>query len=240
MYISEKDWKNYIDKLSGLDKKAGELMLAWVQKHGFSDTDALIDYAYGLVTKYGEGTAALAAAMYDALAEVQDKFYPPADVAPTPDWDEVKNHINDTLKRSRNEKSVSGTVSRLVKRAGADTMLNNAERDGAQFAWVPSGDTCAFCITLASRGWQYMSDKARKNGHASHIHANCDCTYAVRFDNKSGVSGYDPKVYQDMYYGAEGNSPQDKINSIRRMKYQENKDRINAQKRAAYAERKVE
>ena len=83
-----------------------------------------------------------------------------------------------------------------------------------------------------------MSKKALKNGHAEHIHSNCDCTYAVRFDGKSGVAGYDPKKYEDMYYGADGDTPQDRINAIRRMKYQENKDRINAQKRAAYAERK--
>lgn len=240
MYISTKNWKNYIDRLSALDKKAGELMLAWIQKNGFADTEALIDYAYAVATRYGEGSAALSAQMYEAIAEVQGKFIQPAEVAPTPSKDEVAKTVNGVTKWSRKPDSLANAVGRLVKRTGADTMLNNAERDGAQFAWVPSGDTCAFCITLASRGWQYMSDKARKNGHAEHIHANCDCTYAVRFDSKSGVSGYDPQVYADMYYSAEGSSPDEKINSIRRMKYQENKDRINAQKRAAYAERKQE
>lgn len=28
-------------------------------------------------------------------------------------------------------------------------MLKNALRDGAEFAWVSNGDTCAFCMTLA-------------------------------------------------------------------------------------------
>ena len=45
-------------------------------------------------------------------------------------------------------------------------MLKNALRDGAEFAWVPNGDTCAFCMTLASRGWQRASKRAIKNGHA--------------------------------------------------------------------------
>ena len=102
--------------------------------------------------------------------------------------------------------------------------MNNALRDGAQWAWIPSGDTCAFCIALASRGWQKASKKALKNGHAEHIHANCDCTYAVRFDNNLEVEGYDPKEYQKMYYGAEGRTPEEKINSMRRMFYAENKD----------------
>ncbi|MBR4692904.1 MAG: hypothetical protein IKP17_09110 [Oscillospiraceae bacterium] len=38
---------------------------------------------------------------------------------------------------------------------------------------MPSGDTCAFCITLASRGWQKAGREAIKGGHAEHIHNNC-------------------------------------------------------------------
>ncbi|MBR4446504.1 MAG: hypothetical protein IKS37_11485 [Solobacterium sp.] len=37
-----------------------------------------------------------------------------------------------------------------------------------------------------------------------------------------------------MYYGAEGNSPKERINSIRRAQYQLNKDYINVQNRDAY------
>ena len=40
-----------------------------------------------------------------------------------------------------------------------------------------------------------------------------------------------------MYYGAEGSTPEQRINSMRRQFYQQNKDEINAQKRAAYAKR---
>ena len=45
--------------------------------------------------------------------------------------------------------------------------------------------------------------------------------------------------YADMYYGAEGRTPKDKINSIRRARYQQNKDYINVQKRDAYWKRKL-
>lgn len=237
MMISNEDWKNYIEKLSSLDKTAGDLMLKWVQKNGFSDSEALTDYAYALVTKYGEGSAALAAEMYDAVAEMSGKFYPPAETAPTPDYEDVAKAVNGTRRWSQNEKAVPNTVSRMVKQTGADTTLRNAIRDQAEFAWVPNGDTCAFCITLASNGWQPASNAVAKGGHAEHIHPNCDCTFAIRFDGKGGVKGYDPEKYKRMYDEAEGGNSKEKINSIRRMKYQENKDRINAQKREAYAER---
>ena len=121
-------------------------------------------------------------------------------------------------------------VSRLVKRAGADTTLKNALRDGAEWAWVPQGDTCAFCLTLASRGWQKASQAAIKGGHAEHIHANCDCEYAIRFDGRSTVAGYDPDKYLRQYRAAGSD-----VNALRRVNYAANRERINAQKRAAYA-----
>lgn len=121
-------------------------------------------------------------------------------------------------------------VSRLVKRAGADTSLRNAARDGAEWAWVPHGDTCPFCITLASNGWQNASDKVLKGGHAQHVHANCDCEFAIRFDHRTTVAGYDPDKYLAQYNAAGGD-----INAMRRIDYAARKDAINAQKRAAYA-----
>ena len=99
--------------------------------------------------------------------------------------------------------SAQGGVSRLVKQAGADTTLKNAIRDGAEWAWVPHGDTCPFCITLASNGWQPASKKALKGDHAQHIHAHCDCEYAIRFDSSTTVAGYDPDkgYYLLLYHG---------------------------------------
>ena len=237
MTIRAKDWAEYIRKLSGLHEQAAKEMREYVLKNGFGDMSALTDYAYALATKYGEGAGALAAAMYDATAEMEGKLFDPAEIAETADYQEVAKTVQGVAKQSQNANLMGNAVGRLVKRTGADTMLKNAARDGAEFAWVPSGDSCAFCITLASRGWQNQSQKAMKNGHAEHIHANCDCTYAIRFDGKSGVAGYDPDKYLRMYEGAEGDTWQEKVNSMRREQYAENRERINEQKRAAYAER---
>lgn len=247
MYISTKDWKNYIDKLSKLNQKAADAIVNYVQKNGFSDRDALIEFANNVVQTYGSGSAALAAAMYDATAEASGKFYDPAELAPLPEYGEVAKTVHGTLKRSQNVNELGGAVSRLVKRASADTTLQNAYRDGpkkygkkrntgAQVAWVPFGDTCPFCLMLASNGWRNQT-VGGANHHAEHIHANCDCNYAVRFDSNSGVVGYDPDVYKEMFDNAEGDTWEEKINSMRRANYEKNKDQINAQKRAAYAKR---
>ncbi|MDY5643704.1 MAG: hypothetical protein SPH45_02205, partial [Gemmiger qucibialis] len=144
----------------------------------------------------------------------------------------VARMVNAT--KRQNPANLPNGVRRLVKRAGADTTLHNAIRDGAEWAWVPHGDTCPFCIMLASNGWQKASAKLLKGGHAEHIHANCDCEFAIRFDHKTTVAGYDPDKYLVQYNAAGGD-----INKMRRVQYAANKERINAQKRAAYTERKL-
>lgn len=80
--------------------------------------------------------------------------------------------------------------------------------------------------------------RERSTGHAEHIHSNCDCEYAVRFDERSGVAGYNPEKYAEMYYAADGNNPTERINAMRREQYAKNKEEINAQKRIAYDVRK--
>lgn len=231
MQITAKTWNEYITRLSRLNQKAGQLMRQYIDTHGTGDTDALITYAAALVTKYGEGSAELACQMYDALAEAANAGVPAAEPAEPADYSEVARMVNAT--KNQNPANLPNGVSRLVKRAGADTTLKNAVRDGAEWAWVPHGDTCPFCITLASNGWQKASSKVLKGGHAEHIHANCDCEFAIRFDHKTTVAGYDPEKYLKQYRDAGGD-----INKMRRVNYAANKERINAQKRAAYAARK--
>ncbi len=189
-------------------------MQEWVSKNGLDDGKALLDYAYALATHYGEAIGALACQMYEETAAAQNVTVAAAEAASTPEYGEVAKAVNGAKKQST--KLISSAVGRLVKQVGADTTLKNAQRDGAQFAWIPHGDTCAFCLTLASRGWQYMSKNTLKNGHAEHIHANCDCEYSVRFDGSSTVEGYDPDKYLEMYNNAEGSTPNEKINSMRR------------------------
>ena len=231
MRITATAWAAYTQQLAKLNKKAGQLMADYIAAHGTRDTDALIAYAYALVTKYGEGSAELACQMYDALAAAARVGVPTAEPAEPASYGEVARMVQAT---KASPPQMQRGVSRLVKRAGADTTLKNALRDGAEFAWVPQGDTCAFCLTLASRGWQKASQAAIKGGHAEHIHANCDCEYAIRFDGRSTVAGYDPDKYLRQYRAADGD-----INKLRRVNYAANKERINAQKRAAYAARKA-
>jgi len=227
--LSIRAWDAYLARLRAVNDAAYQQLLAWVQADGhmypatWDELRATIDYAFGLATKYGEAATEIACQMYDAVTLASGIALPAAEPAATATWDEVAKAVQGTMKTG-NAQTVAGSVSRLVKMAGVDTTMKNAIRDGAEWAWVPKGETCAFCLTLASRGWQRASRKALKGGHAEHIHANCDCTYAIRHDARSTVAGYDPDKYLAMYNSTSG-TPKDKINAMRRAAYAENKER---------------
>ena len=260
MTITKKSWSKYIAALRRINDKATESMMYYIQEYGMPQTpDDLSEFiytAFNLSTKYGEAASALACEMYDAAAIASGVSLAAAEPAPTATYAEVAKAINGTLKTG-NAEIVSDSVGRMVKLAGVDTTLQNAVRDGAEFAWIPVGDTCPYCITLAALGWRNAGKKTLRGKHAEHVHANCDCTYAIRFNGDTKYDGYDPDYYDDMIrnmtdgeYDADSmirtagrtsrrsERDYDGLNMMRRSIYEQNKDEINAQKRSAYAKRK--
>ena len=238
MTISSRQWQAFIKRLADINAAAGAKLRQYIARYGMEDTEALIRYAYALATQYGEAGAALAADMYDAIAGLSGVSVPPAAVAPTAAYGDTAAAMYATTATGSPEQ-VAAALERLVKLPAADTMLQNAIRDRGEFAWIPSGDTCAFCLAVASRGWQEASPKILKGGHAEHIHGNCDCMFAVRFDPFTDVAGYNNgERYREMYDDAEGRSAQDKVNAMRRKFYAENSEEINEQKRSAYEKRR--
>jgi hypothetical protein len=240
MTVSADAWLDFIDALKKVNTKAGNMIQSRLIQlggaAGLTDVKGFMDYAYAVASRYGEAAAAIACEMYDAVAAASGVAVPAAEPASTATYGEVAKAVNGTLKYG-NDEIIQAAIVRLVKMASVDTTMQNALRDGAEWAWIPHGDTCAFCITLASRGWQKASKEAIKDGHAEHIHANCDCTYAIRFGNDTKYAGYDPGRYLRIYDNAEGYG-KEKINSMRRDFYAQNREEINAQKRSAYEKRK--
>ena len=186
--LSKATFNAYVAKMRQLNVKAAEEMQSYIDSFGFDNMTALVKKAYQIATKYGEGASELACLAYDMLAEQQGAKVLPAVPAETATLDETWGAVQESL--NEGEDKVANAVSRLVKQAGADTIQLNASRDHAEMAFVPVGQTCAFCLMLASRGWEYVGRNAKS--HAAHIHANCDCQYLVRFSPDEGVSGYDP------------------------------------------------
>ena len=223
MKIAPTKWKAYTASLAMINSRAAREMLAFAGRNGLNDRKKLIDYGMALVQKYGEGSAELACEMYDAIARLQKARVPAAKPADIPDYGEVARSVNGTLKQSPDGKLLGDAVSRLVKQVGADTMLKNARRDRAEFAWIPSGDACPFCAMIASNGWQRATRQTVSGDHADHIHANCQCEFAIRFTSELDVSGYEPEKLREEWDNAEGTTQAEKLNSMRREKAAEDK-----------------
>lgn len=69
-------------------------------------------------------------------------------------------------------------------------MATRKKNDGRiRFARVPSGgETCPFCLMLASRGFVYTSAEA---AWKDHFHSNCDCQIVPGYAD-AVIDGYDP------------------------------------------------
>lgn len=243
MIVPESFWEKYIDKLRQINDRAADEMQTFMDLHRDEDGEwnsaearqNVLDYAYGLSNKYGTAAATLVCDMYDQIAEKSLVVLPPAAPAEVATYSEVAKAVNGTMKQSKRADVIASTVGRLVKQAGADTAIHNAIRDHAEWAWVPRGvETCAFCMTLASRGWLPASAAQLAGHHAQHIHAHCDCMFAIRHNRETEYEGYDPDVYLDIYENADTSSA-----GLHNGNYQsESTARINGIRREQYAKHK--
>lgn len=67
----------------------------------------------------------------------------------------------------------SGTATRLALNGGRDTILASTRADSEALGWlrVTDGDPCAFCLTLASRGPEYKTERTA----SFEAHSHCSC-----------------------------------------------------------------
>jgi len=240
--LRRRAWDRYAARQAAQRSAASDEMSEFVlDAAGTPTRAAIVANGARIAVKHGRSSAALACVFYDQMARMSgteiEKAVPIV-IANTGRIGALVDKAAPMLEAGDLDgfaKACGDAVANEVKRSASRTMLSNAKRDGAQFAWVPQGsETCAFCISVASNGWTYAR-KGTVDNHADHIHPNCECEFCVRFDSETQVAGYDPKAYEETYKDADGKNSKDKINSIRRDLYQENKDKINEQHRERYA-----
>ena len=243
--VSKKAWDNYTKRLEAQRLEAYNDAYKWVMRHENASKRNIRQMMVEVSTHHGMSTSALAATWFDQLALAEG-----ADIVkavPINDPHQLRarrmaiarNAAMPKLLAGDREgfaKAIASAVAADVKRQASNTVMLNAIRTNAEFAWIPGGDeTCAFCIAVASNGWQPASKATALGGHADHIHDNCLCEFAIRFDKSTQYSSFDADKYSEMYKDADGRNAQDKINSIRRDLYAENGDKIREQHRERYA-----
>ena len=99
--------------------------------------------------------------------------------------------IWDLLPDITNVDTAQQLVADMIHSAARLTTQRNMRLDPTSPRWarVPRGETCEFCLMLASRGFAYTSEKTA--GREMQYHSDCDCRIVPSW-GKQTLKGYDP------------------------------------------------
>lgn len=137
----------------------------------YAARDALIEQGTQLAERYGEAAVGLAADFFEAATGLPAT---PADVDLAEQVEGSARWAAGDLfagNPSAAQKKFTGAMQRHAMQPGRDTLFDGAHKRGVLFARIPQGDTCAWCLMLASRGFAYTS--ARHAGEGNRWHDWC-------------------------------------------------------------------
>lgn len=95
-------------------------------------------------------------------------------------------------------------INNSIRQTGHDNLWRDYERGLCKGRWarVPVGDTCAWCLMLASNGAWYLSKESALGANGNHYHDNCNCI-AVYHADANNIPNYRNLLrYKSMYYDA--------------------------------------
>lgn len=100
---------------------------------------------------------------------------------------------------------LQNVVNDSIRQTGRANLWRDYERGLVTGRWsrVPVGDTCAWCLMLASQGAWYLSEKSALEGKAGRYHSDCNCVAVYHADPES-INGYSKLPgYKRKYYDAD-------------------------------------
>lgn len=170
----------------------------------YAARDALIEQGTQLAERYGEAAVGLAADFFEAATGLPAT---PADVDLAEQVEGSARWAAGDLfagNPSAAQKKFTGAMQRHAMQPGRDTLFDGAHKRGVLFARIPQGDTCAWCLMLASRGFAYTS--ARNAGDGRRFHDFDDCLIVPSTADDLPPE-YDPEklyeLYKDVHTGGD-------------------------------------
>lgn len=178
--------------------------------HDGMTVDEVVDAATQVAMKFSYLGEELGAQWYDLCTELAGID---ADEAYLPDVDDadIRGRASTVAKSGGDVKSVlneflQDQIQESIRRTGTANLWRDYERGIAPGKWarVPVGDTCAWCLMLASQGAWYLTEKSAltsKHGGEYHRHCNCIAVYHAEPDDIGGYAKLEQ--YKRMYYDAD-------------------------------------
>lgn len=165
-----------------------------------------------IASKFSLYGAELGAQWYDLCSELAGLNVDPADIDEV-DVETISKRTGAIAESVRSTADavemltsfLEGVVAESIRVTGSSNLWRDYERGMAGGRWcrVPVGDTCAWCLMLASQGAWYLSEKSALGKEPGHYHTKCNCV-AVYHANPESIAGYKKLgKYKSMYYEAD-------------------------------------
>lgn len=162
------------------------------------------EVAVAIAAKYQMLGSRLGALWYDVCAELAGLRLDPAEMV---DVDLVT--LEKKVAEAQSADELTDELRAVIYDAWRQTGRMALQRDysrglaGGKWCRVPVGETCAWCIMLASNGAWYLSEETALGKEAGHYHNHCDCI-AVYYANAEEIEGYTALGdYKAMFYAAD-------------------------------------
>jgi len=150
--------------------------------------------------------------------------------------------------------NLAGSVERQVFNSSRDTVLSNVRRQGVRYARYASANACSFCQILAlNENYRTEFSAVRVVGQSGRprgsqkagekFHDNCHCIPVPVFDGEPYTPPDYVQQWATQYDNARaevGGNTNDIINHMRRNQYPDVKDRLNAERRQRYEQKKIQ
>lgn len=190
--------------------------IAWTPDNVSECRELVIEALRTVLPTYTDAAAQAGADLYDAVRKqsVGEAMGATAISGYEPDATEgaVRAFVQDIVDGKPVEqfnRKVLDRVDRDIRVAENVSVAENAALDPLEprYARVPTGpETCEWCIMLASRGFDFKSEKSAvgnykkksRTGAASHGHPGCDCRIVQGYPGME-VEGYDPDEYFELW-----------------------------------------
>lgn len=173
--------------------------------------EGVIALATAIGEKYSILGSELGAQWYDLCSELAGIECDPAEIAPI-DTDTLNAMAEGAAASAKPgmianafESYLQNVINDSIRRTGDANLWRDYERglSGGKWCRVPVGDTCAWCLMLASNGAWYKSKETALGENGDHYHSNCNCIAVYHADAES-IRGYEKLAqYKRMYYDAD-------------------------------------
>lgn len=173
--------------------------------------DELIQIASAIGEKYGLLASELGAQWYDLCTQLAGVNAEPAELS-TMDSESIAASANAAATRAESGiiaeafgSYLQNVINESIRMTGDANLWRDYERGLAGGRWcrVPVGETCAWCLMLASQGAWYVSRESALGETADHYHRDCNCI-AVYHADADSIKGYtELERYKRIYYEAE-------------------------------------